>query len=100
MKCSNIPYSKSLEEFCLERTEESLNCRIVKAIPFAAHALRDAVTRKHRPIRPHLVLGGFNRSSQHWVVEPILGTRLRSQPVGVFQLSVLRGLLFKVLATA
>ena len=45
-----------MEKFCFERAEEALDRFIVKAVPFAAHALRDAVAGKHCPIWLHLVL--------------------------------------------
>lgn len=51
----------------LEGAEKALDHRIVKEVPFATHDLFDSVMLKHRSVRLHLVMGGFNRSSQHRV---------------------------------
>ena len=50
-----------VEEFCLERAEEALDRCIVKAVPFAAHALRDTVMRKHCSMRLHSVVPALIR---------------------------------------
>ena len=39
-----------------EGAEEALDHRVVKAISFAAHALRHSAMRKHRPVRLHFVM--------------------------------------------
>jgi hypothetical protein len=51
------------------------------AVTFARHALRDGMLLERPAIHRHLVLGAFNRSSQHRIVEQFLGTRPELQQV-------------------
>jgi hypothetical protein len=66
-----IEFGKA-EELGLERAEEALDGRVVKAVAFATRPLRDAVARKHRPTGLHLVVPG------------LIG--MHDQPSGVFEL--------------
>ena len=45
----------------LEGAEEALYHRVVKAVPSATHALPDAMMRKHRSVRLHLVMPSLIR---------------------------------------
>ena len=64
----------------LKAQEKALHHRVVPAAALAAHAADRAVARKQRLVQRTLVLGGFNRSSQHRVADQILGTRSRLRP--------------------
>lgn len=44
-----------------QRAKEALDDRIVEAVAFTGHALRDAQTRGHRSKRLHLVLPSLIR---------------------------------------
>lgn len=59
----------------LERTEEALDHRIVKAVALAAHALRDSVLRKHGSVGLHLVMPALVRMNGQFVGAP--GARKR-----------------------
>ncbi len=40
----------------LQGAEEAFNCCVVETVAFAAHALLDSASRKHRTVGLHLVL--------------------------------------------
>ena len=65
-----------VHEFTLQRPEETFHAGVVPAIAFAAHAGRDAVRGEQLLVLPGSILGGFNRSTQHWVVRRLVGTGL------------------------
>ena len=50
-----------MEKLGLQGAEEALNCRVVKAVALAAHALLDPMLRKRRSIRLHLVVPALVR---------------------------------------
>ncbi len=64
-----------VHELALQRPEETFHAGVVPAIACAAHAGRDAVRGEQLLVLPGSQ-GGFNRSTQHWVVRRIVGTCL------------------------
>ena len=66
---------------CLEAREETLHRSVVPYIARTAHAASDAMLLQQALELLTRVLGGFNRSSQHSIVEQILGIRLELRRV-------------------
>ena len=60
-----------LVDLSLERIEEAFDDRVVKAIALAAHARGHAELGQTVPVVLARVLGGFNWSSQHLVMEVV-----------------------------
>ena len=54
-------------EFALERRQDALGHRVVPIAPFAAHAAEHSIFVVNALSRIAGVLGGFNRSKQHWL---------------------------------
>jgi hypothetical protein len=54
-----------VEKLGLQCSEKTLDHRIVQTVPFSRHALLYASILQRTLVSRLLVLGGFNRSSQH-----------------------------------
>ena len=67
--------------FGFQRREEAFHRRVIPNLPGPAHAAGDAMLVKQLPKVFAGVLGAFNRSSQHRIVEQILDARPGLQPV-------------------
>mgnify|MGYP003429873959 FL=1 len=63
-----------VEKLGLQCSEKTLDHRIVQTVPFSRHALLYASILQRTLVSRLLVLGGFNRSSQHWIVVQTLDT--------------------------
>src|SRR6185312_4749733 len=60
----------------LQRGKEAFHGGVVPAVAGATHARSKALVREETLERLAGVMGGFNRSTQHWVVRRIVGTGL------------------------
>lgn len=52
----------------LQCSEETLSYGVIPAVSSPTHALREALLGQSETKPAARVLGGFNRSSQHWIV--------------------------------
>ena len=52
----------------LQVQEEAFSDGVIPAVTFAAHAADKAILGQQRLVLVARILGGFNRSSQHWIV--------------------------------
>jgi len=88
-----------MDQLGLVQAVDGLGQGVVVTATTAAHRRLNACLGQTLGVANADVLDGFNRSSQHRVALRIFRYSF-SASAGVFQPNVLRGLLFKVFATA